>query len=224
MAEGWFVTGTDTGVGKTVVACALARLLVRMDYDTGVMKPVSAGGREDAEDLIRSAGIDDGLDIVNPVALTEPLSPNLAAERAGTPVDTEKILDSYRALAQNHKRMIVEGAGGLLVPLKDDYSTADLAREIGLPLIIVARAALGTINHTLLTIEAARSRKLAIAGVIYNHVTPATGSPAESCSSGIISRISGVPCLGTIPHITNKSALCEIAEEHLELSSIMGDA
>ena len=222
MSKGWFVTGTDTGVGKTLVACMITQALVRRGYDVGVMKPVSAGGREDAEDLIRASGAADDLDLVNPVALPKPLSPNLAAERSSTSIDTERILGGYKELTQNHELMIVEGAGGLLVPLSDDCLIADLAQQIGLPLIIVARTSLGTINHTLLTIEAARSRQLGITGVIYSQVTSAGGSLAESCSPGIISRISGVSVLGTIPDITNRSDLGEIAEKHLDLSFILG--
>ncbi|MEE2754911.1 MAG: dethiobiotin synthase, partial [Candidatus Latescibacterota bacterium] len=123
-------------------------------------------------------------------------------------------------LTQKHEFMIVEGAGGLLVPLSDDCLIADLVRQIGLPLIIVARTSLGTINHTLLTIEAARTRQLDISGVIYSQVTSRNGL-AESCSPEIISCISGVAMLGTIPAITNQSDLGKIAEKHLDLSLIL---
>lgn len=221
MSKGWFVTGTDTRIGKTLVSCMITQALVRRGYNVGVMKPVSAGGREDAKDLIMASGVADDLDLVNPVALPEPLSPNLAAERSSTSIDTERILEDYKELTHNHEFMIVEGAGGLLVPLSDECLIADLVQQIGLSLIIVSRTSLGTINHTLLTIEAARSRQIDIAGVIYNQVTSTGDGLAESCSPEIISRISGVSMLGTVPNITNQSDLGEIAEKHLDLSMIL---
>lgn len=218
MPDGYLVTGTDTEVGKTVVACVLIRALRDRGVDVGVMKPVSAGGREDAIAMIEAAGVSDELDEVNPIALPEPLSPNLAAERAGTAIDLASILEAYRTLAARHDCMIVEGAGGLLVPLSNEASIADLVHGIGLPLLIVSRAALGTINHTLLTIEAARSRDLDIAGVIYNHVTPSTGDPSEAASPDIVTRISGVPSLGTIPHHLPVDAACP-----LDLNNLLGE-
>ena len=220
MGRGYFITGTDTGVGKTRVACALVNALRSRDLDVGVMKPVSAGGREDAVDLLAASGDTDDLDTVNPIALAEPLSPNLAAERSGTSIDVAYILDVYGKLAKKHDWMIVEGAGGLLVPLSNNYSIANLAKEIGLPLIIVARAALGTINHTLLTVEAARARGLTIAGVVYNHVHPSSDETSEMESPKIVSRISGVPSLGRIPHLPNGSR--DQAEQHLNMTAIVG--
>jgi dethiobiotin synthetase len=186
------------------------------------MKPVSAGGREDAVELLSASGNSDDLDDVNPIALAEPLSPNLAAERSGTSIDVAHILDVYATLAERHDWMIVEGAGGLLVPLSDSCSIADLAKKIALPLIIVARAALGTINHTLLTIDAARARGLSVSGVIYNHVHPTTDGISEMASPEIVSRISGVPSLGRIPHLPNGSS--DWAEQHLNMTAIVGGA
>ena len=200
MASGWFITGTDTEVGKTHVSKCIIRALVDRGIDVGVMKPVSAGGREDAIELMKAAGSSDDLDEINPIALAEPLSPNLAAERTGVTIDIDRITEAYTALSGRHDRMIAEGAGGLLVPLTESVSIADLAAAIGLPLIIVARATLGTINHNLLTIEAAKSRGLNITGVVYNHVRPSEGDPSENESPGIVTRISGIPSLGTVQH------------------------
>ena len=170
MAKGFFITGTDTEVGKTRVATLLVRALKSEGLRVGVMKPVSAGGLEDVHALRDASGVQDDLEVINPVALEEPLSPNLAAERAGATIDVDALVSDYRRLSDRYDITIVEGAGGLLVPLTDTASIADLASQITLPLILVARAALGTINHTLLTIEAARARNLDIAGVIYTHV------------------------------------------------------
>ncbi|HAA74256.1 TPA: dethiobiotin synthase [Candidatus Latescibacteria bacterium] len=199
---GCFVTGTDTEVGKTQAAVLLTYALKGEGLDVGVMKPISAGGREDAVALLEAASISDTLDEVNPVSLSEPLSPNLAAEREGVTVDVEGLVSPYERLRDRHAWMIVEGAGGLLVPVNDSQTIADLAMRLDLPLIIVARAALGTINHTLLTIEAARARSLSILGVIYNHVTPSTGDPSEIESARIITERSSLPSLGIIPFIS----------------------
>ena len=219
MAKGYFITGTDTEVGKTRVATLLIRAFRSHGHDVGVMKPVSAGGLEDVHALREAAGVQDDLGVINPVALEEPLSPNLAASRSGVAIDLDALTSPYRGLSQRYETMVVEGAGGLLVPLSNTESIADLASQIALPLIIVARAALGTINHTLLTIEAARSRNLDIAGVIYNHVTASTGDPSESESPAIVSRISGVVSFGTIPHHSAGETI-DISV-HLDLPAIL---
>ncbi len=223
MTEGYFITGTDTAVGKTIVATALVSALRARKIDVGIMKPVSAGGREDAVDLLLASGLSDDLETINPVALAEPLSPNLAAERSGTTIDITHILDVYERLSEKHDWMIVEGAGGLLVPLSDSYSVADLAREIGLPLIIVARAALGTINHTLLTIEAARAKGLTVSGVVYNQVHPSLDGISERESPDIVSRISGVRTLGRVPHLSSGELRDGLAETCLDMTTIAGE-
>ena len=199
---GCFVTGTDTEVGTPQAAVLLTYALKGEGLDVGVMKPISAGGREDAVALLEAASISDTLDEVNPVSLSEPLSPNLAAEREGVTVDVEGLVSPYERLRDRHAWMIVEGAGGLLVPVNDSQTIADLAMRLDLPLIIVARAALGTINHTLLTIEAARARSLSILRVIYNHGSPSTGDPSEIESARIITERSSIPSLGIIPFIS----------------------
>jgi dethiobiotin synthetase len=223
MARGWFITGTDTDIGKTIVACALVAALRTRGHNVGVMKPVSAGGRDDANALIAASGCDDELDLVNPIALTEPLSPNLAADRAGLSISLSDLLNGFHLLSNRHEIMVVEGAGGLLVPLSNDASIADLAAGIGLPLIIVARAGLGTINHTLLTIEAARARHLEIDGVIFCSAAPSLDDTSEALSPDVVTRLSGVPTLGSFPYVTDHSKLGDIAERHLDLAALIGD-
>ena len=138
----------------------------------GVMKPISAGGRADAELLKRATSSDQSLDTINPIFLRDPLSPNIAAAREERVLDLAPVFDAFDRLSKIHDCVLVEGVGGLLVPIEDDFLVADLAARFDLPLLIVARAALGTINHTLLTIEAARSRGLQINSVIYNTLSP----------------------------------------------------
>lgn len=173
MPAGLFVTGTDTGVGKTVVGCALAEALRRRRIDVGVMKPVETGvgpqGPLDAISLIESAQVVDSIELVCPQRFALPASPIVAASVEGRTVDLALIRSAYRELSALHDRMLVEGAGGLLVPIVADYTMADLARELGLPLLVVTRASLGTINHTMLTLEAAAHRELPVAGVVISH-------------------------------------------------------
>jgi len=206
----FFITGTDTGVGKTLVASAMAALFRGRGIDVGVMKPVSAGGDKDARVLIEAAGVRDPLELVSPIRLKEPLSPNVAAEREGVTIDLDLIVDAYTRLSDRHDLLIVEGAGGLLVPLSNHVTIADLAVQLSLPLLIVARAALGTINHTLLTAEAARARGLDVLGVIYNTTEPNADAVAASTSPDVVTRLSGVPSLGTLPHVENPDSLPDL--------------
>jgi len=206
IADGVFITATDTEVGKTAVAGALARLLVERGWDVGVMKPVASGCRrrrgswvcEDAECLRQAAQSDDPLDLVNPVRLTAPLAPSVAAAMAQTRVDLRAVRRAYRALRRRHRCVIVEGIGGLLVPITRTRLVADLAVELALPVIVVARATLGTINHTLLTIEAARRRGLRVLGVVVNRYPRARPDAAARTSPAEIERCGGVPVLAVL--------------------------
>ena len=172
-ARGVFVTGTDTDVGKTVIACALARALRERGTDVGVMKPCETGvgeaGSLDALALIEAGGSKDPLDEVCPLRFAMPAAPNVAAYDEGRPVDLGRVRTAHAALAARHDFLIVEGAGGLLVPTDPPATMADLAAELRLPLLVVARAALGTINHTLLTLAEAERRGWPEAGVVISH-------------------------------------------------------
>ena len=175
MNEGFFVTGTDTGVGKTVVACALVRQLRAAGRDVGVMKPAETGvgpdGPLDAIALREAAGVSDPLAEICPVQLALPAAPSISAEAQQHEIDPSQIRSGFESLRLRHECMVVEGAGGLLVPIAPGYTMADLAADLELRLLVVARAALGTINHTLLTLEAADRRGLELAGVVISHTT-----------------------------------------------------
>lgn len=208
MIRGLFITGTDTGVGKTVVTAALAGALRRRGLDVGVMKPVqtgaveTAGGRvaPDARFLTAAAGIEDPAELVCPVLLREPLAPSVAAEREGSEVSLQAVLDAFTALQARHRWVLVEGAGGIAVPIRGGYLMADLARGLGLPVLIVARPSLGTINHTLLTVSFARAAGLQVLGVVIgNHPPPERRSLAETTSPDVIAALAQVPVLGFVP-------------------------
>lgn len=206
MAQGIFVTGTDTGVGKTVVAATLAYLLRMSGARVGVMKPVTSGCREqdgrlvsdDALLLCRSAGMVCS-DDVTPYLLREPVAPAEAARIDGVQINFSRIRESYQRLAASHDVMIVEGAGGLMVPLAGGLLVADLVRELNLPLLVVARPDLGTINHTVLTCYSAQQMGLSVAGVIVNNYPDAPGL-AERSAPHHIGSLCGAPVLGLWPH------------------------
>lgn len=205
--RGWFVTGTDTGVGKTVIAGALAWLVRETGRRVGVFKPVATGCRRDArlglvsadaEFLAHCADARENLETINPVRYRGELAPMVAAERQHRPIDWPAIRRSWEQIRQADW-VVVEGAGGLLVPIDREHSMADLARELGLPLVIVARPGLGTINHTLLTIEAARGRGLSVAAVVINKYRPESATLAEESNPEVIGRLARMPIPLIVP-------------------------
>ncbi|HJO55634.1 MAG TPA: dethiobiotin synthase [Candidatus Scalindua sp.] len=201
MEKGVFVTGCDTGVGKTVIAGAIAASMKAHGLDVGVMKPVASGAKEIEGKLISEDAVylkkiiestdDDAL--VNPILLKPPIAPTIAASKAGILIDIDKILKAYEALTNKHDFVVVEGVGGLMVPIDDNLFVADLARKMDLALVIVTVDYLGAINHTLLTIEYARSRNLRIKGIVINMLKNGDDLVRE------IEKYSSVPVLGTIP-------------------------
>lgn len=209
VGKGFFITGTDTGVGKTLVAGGLAALCGKRGLDVGVMKPVATGCSciegtlvsEDAVFLKNAAGTADEYDIINPVRFEQPLAPTAAARLNNTTIDLSKIHVAYELLRKRHNFLIVEGVGGLLVPLDDRYFVADLIGDMGLPLIVVCRPAIGTINHTLLTISSARERKLKIAGIIINESSDGCDETVKRTNREEIARFTGIPILGDIPFL-----------------------
>lgn len=200
--KGLFITGTDTGVGKTIVAAGLAASLVNSGMDIGVMKPIETGfspRSSDAVFLKKIAGVKDSLESICPYRLKHPLSPFTAAKIESVSIRFERIARAYEGLLQNHQALLVEGAGGLLVPVTRERMMADLALYLKLPVLIISRTGLGTINHTLLSVEVARQRGVGVAGVIFNHSGPRRGL-AERTNPSVIRHFLDVPVLGEIPY------------------------
>ncbi len=199
---GCFVTGTDTGVGKTVVACALLRALRARGLDVGAMKPVETGvgdaGPLDALALRAAAGEVDALEDVCPQRFALPAAPTVAAAAEAREVDLAAIDAAHARLAARHSWLVVEGAGGLLVPAARGASMADLAARLAHPLVLVARARLGTLNHTALTLEAARRRGLRVAGLVICHADGPL-CPADAANLEALRADPGAPLLGEIP-------------------------
>jgi dethiobiotin synthetase len=204
--RGLFITGTDTGVGKTVLAASIVAALRAAGEAVRPLKPVLSGLDEpsdpvwppDHELLARAGGVDP--DAVALIRYGPPVSPHLAAELAGRPIDPGVLRGQIQTLANGHGTVIVEGVGGLLVPLAPGYDVRRLARELELRLIIAARAGLGTINHTLLTLEAARSAQLDVASIV---LTPWPEHPSvvERSNRETIARLGDVP-VATLPPVS----------------------
>jgi dethiobiotin synthetase len=204
-----FVTGTDTGVGKTVVTSALAAALARRGRRVGVVKPAETGCRPEAEDataLAAAAGDPAPLADVCPYRLPDPLAPSLAAERAGVVIDVDALTALVRRRAETVDVLLVEGAGGLLVPLTRDASFADLARRLEAPVLVVVGSRLGAINHALLTLETLQARHLPIAGFVVNRL----GTPddlAVATNEPLLATLTRVPCVGVVPWMPDAPAL-----------------
>ena len=204
--NGLFITGTDTGVGKTFVACALAALLSTKGKKVGVMKPVETGcelkdGQVQPSDALRLRRFSRSkipLDLLCPYRFSPPVAPAVAAEMAGVRIEKEHIRDCYQQIAAQHDITLVEGAGGLLVPLADRYTFADLSRDLGVPLLLVVGSKLGAINHALLTLSCAGSRGLAVRGYILNQLTP-TPDVAARTNRHALAETTDAPCLGSLP-------------------------
>ena len=215
MPKGVFITGTDTGVGKTTVAVGLVRLLKARGLDVGVMKPIATGARrlngkwvsEDARLLMEAAAADDPYEMINPVCLSTPAAPSVASQREGGHIELMNIWGAFKTLRARHRFLVVEGIGGLLVPIDGKLFLADIAREMSLPLIVVAKTSLGTINHTLLTIEAARRRRLKIAGIVLNSPDGQQVVGLLDSNKKEIERLSGIPVLTVIPHIPKEDRI-----------------
>ena len=215
----YFVTGTDTDVGKTLVSCALLHALARRHPRVVGMKPVAAGLIEtpegwDSEDAIalRTAStvrVPPALD--NPVRLPDPLSPHIAAERAGTRIDIHHLVACQRELAQHADAMVVEGAGGFLVPLSPEHTGADLAQALGLPVLLVVGLRLGCLNHALLSAEAIRARGLTLAGWVANRVDPDMAAVDDNIH--YLRQRLDAPLLADIAH----SAAPDFRTAHIEL-------
>ncbi len=207
--RGIFISATDTSVGKTTLAAGLMGFLKREGIDVGVMKPVASGAIEtdsgklisqDAEMLVKFSGSTDPWEWINPYCLATPVTPSLAARIEGVTIDFERIRSCFEQIANRHDLVIVEGAGGLMSPIFETLVVADMIEKLGLPVVVVARATLGTINHTLMTFECLDIRKIHNLGFFLNRF-PKNPNLAERTNAEIIASISGVTHLGSIPDL-----------------------
>lgn len=244
--RGIFLTGTDTGAGKTLVSCAILAALRRRGVRVAACKPVETGCRLEGdervgqsaervgahrvgEDCVRLAAAGGGGQKPRDVAawlLAEPAAPLVAAEAEGVRLDRRRLHEHFAGIAREADFVLVESAGGLLVPVDDGYTTRDFARELGLPAVVVVASRLGCINHALLTLEVLRSSAIPIAGYVVNEMT--TGDQyalALRTNRDVLRRFAGAPELGAMPFVadgsrTDFSLLAELAEQHLDLDRL----
>jgi dethiobiotin synthetase len=199
---GLFITATDTGAGKTFVTAGVARFWRRQRRPFRVCKPVATGAdkgwSEDTRILAEAAG-DADLRAVTPWTFAVPAAPPVAARLAGTALKLEHLIEAVHGRGAGGSAVLVEGVGGLLCPLTERETVADLAVELGLPVVVVARRSLGTLNHTLLTVEAAGRRGLRLAGVVVTETTPVR-SVAEETNVEELRRRLDAPLLAVVPH------------------------
>ncbi len=235
---GIFITGTDTGVGKTVIAAGLAMVLRSRGIKVGVMKPVATGcygldKRLISQDAVylMEAGENEYPAYTSPSRFRNALSPNVAAMLEKREVDLNQIRTAYRELQKNYDFIIIEGIGGLLVPLAKDYYVANLIRDFQLPIVIVAKSGLGTINHTLLTVDAALIRGFDIRGIIFNRMPTVNFSMAEITNPKVVHDLTGIPVLGSLPEMEDVDIdacqfgrLKDIFQERIQVDKLLGTA
>jgi dethiobiotin synthetase len=216
MSKGIFVTATDTGVGKTVVAASIIRALRRSGIMAGAMKPIETGLVRESGILLpadgfflrEAAGMDDSLDLVTPVRFSPPLAPYMASRKDGMPFDLDSIFNAYERLSRRYEFMVVEGVGGVMVPLAGraggysrDYYVIDLIRDLNLDAVVVARSLLGTINHTLLSVSRLLDEGISVLGVIISCSTPPQGSIAEETNLQALRELCPAPVIGVLPYL-----------------------
>jgi dethiobiotin synthetase len=239
--HGILVTGTDTGVGKTVVACALIAALRERGRRVAPWKPVETGWdarapeRTDAARLAAAAGVHEAIDLVCPYRFRAPVAPVVAAAAEGVRIDVGHLETLYRARAERADVVIVEGAGGLLVPIVERVTYLDLARRLGLSLLIVAANRLGVVNHTVLTAHAAAAAGVHVLGFVLNDVAPG-GRPqttvpdtsdaappdmSRTTNKTTITELSGLACLGEIPYTPDAGNASAMLAAHLDVDAVL---
>jgi dethiobiotin synthetase len=215
-----FITGTDTGIGKTLISAALARHFRIRGLRVGVMKPIETGVEnparlgQDATLLRWAAGATDNADIISPYRFKRPLAPCQAAAAAQEQIDIERISSAGKSLRLGSDILLIEGAGGLMVPIRGGYLMADLARQLGASLLVITHPRLGTLNHTLLTTFAARTMELKISGFIINKMPESPGE-AEREAPHLLASLASAELLGVLPEVHGKDQdkVTQLAEE-----------
>ena len=225
-----FVTGTDTGVGKTIVSAGIAIVLKKKGINVGVMKPIESGcsfrdGRflpKDALFLKRAAGVDDPIGDICPYPLSYPLAPKVAASLEKREIKIEVIKNAFMRISSRHELTLVEGIGGIMVPIIDDILVVDLIGMLNIAVVLVTHAHLGTLNHTLLTVDKLKTRGIDIVGIIINHIQAKEGL-AEITNKEVLKHFTDISILGSIPYLRKRDLnhLSHIFEESINFSPFL---
>lgn len=228
--KSYFVTGTDTGVGKTAITAALATSLRKRGIDVGVMKPIATGAPQktgfksaDVTLLHEATKVNDSEEAINPIFLPVPSSPYDATKALGLEIDVKIIHEKFQHLLKVHQMLLVEGIGGIMTPITKDFFVADMIKEMKLETIIVTRSTLGTLNHTLMTFRMCKEYGIAVKGMIINYFDE-KGSLAERNAPSTLYEITGLPILGIIPFVKDYQkldAMTSIVEKNIDLNLLI---
>ena len=207
------MTGTDTGVGKTEITAALAACLKKRKIDVGVMKPIASGTPQktgfkssDVSKLYDASCVKDSEETVNPVFLPLPTSPYDATKILNLPVNMQKVIEKFHELLKRHQMLLVEGIGGIMTPITKNFFVADMIKTMGLKTIIVTRATLGTLNHTVMTVKMCQQYKIPVKGIIINYFDE-NGTPSERNSPHTIYELTEIPIIGMVPFVKDYNRL-----------------
>lgn len=224
MKTAFFIAGTDTGVGKTLITSALVHRYAQAGLRSVGMKPVAAGCdwqdghllSEDVVQLVAASNVAVDLDLINPYAFVPPIAPHIAAEKAGVSIELPVIRQAYETLQAEVDSVMVEGVGGFCVPLGADIDTADLAQALGLPVLLVVGMRLGCINHAMLTLEAIQARGLRLSGWVANCIDPEMAALDDNIAA--LRQRLPAPCLGIVPALG--AADFRLAATYLQLDQL----
>ncbi len=226
----YFITGTDTGVGKTSITAGLAGSMRKLGIDVGVMKPIATGypnktgfKSSDVTKLVEASSIKDPENMINPVFLSLPTSPYDAAKLLELSVDMPLIFEQFKKLLTLHEILLVEGIGGIMTPITKNFFVIDMIKRMGIDAIIVTRATIGTLNHTVMTCQMCKDYGVKICGLVVNNFDE-KGTPAEKNAPSTLYELTGVPILGTIPFIkdlNNIEKLIEHVDKNIDVKSLI---
>lgn len=232
-----FVTGTDTGIGKTVISSAVSAFFsLRKKMNVGVMKPFECGLSKTDKDLLpwdaiclrEASGSTDGLNIISPYTLEAPCAPEVAAMIEHVSIDISLVEKIFQGLKRSHDLLVVEGAGGVLVPIRENFFFIDLIQKWNAPTLVVSRLGLGTINHTLLTIRLLKERGIKVLGVILNDTVGLDDLPTQTNPTILKKYLADIPILGIFPHVkdlikgsVNRERMADILAKNINTDPLL---
>ncbi|MEX0911615.1 MAG: dethiobiotin synthase [Nitrosopumilaceae archaeon] len=226
----YFVTGTDTGVGKTAITAGIAGSLRKLGVNVGVMKPIATGYQQkagykssDVTILAEAAGIKDPEDLINPVFLPIPTSPYDASKLLSMPIDIPLILTKFKKLLSLHDMILIEGIGGIMTPITKNFFVADMIKAMAIETIVVTRATLGTLNHTVMTCKMCKDYDIKVKGLVINNFDE-KGTPAEKSAPTTLYELTGINIIGIIPFIKDLNQtdkMIEMVSKKIDVKSLI---